>query len=104
MSSLRKAINDKCKSCVYDNLAAGTWRQQVTLCPVTDCALWPHRAQTKAKIPDSVLRYYGIDPTYFQHKATTPNQATTKSSSSSDDGKTASFQGLTDGFEAGQRA
>lgn len=60
MTSLRKAINDKCKSCIYDNLAAGTWRQQVTLCAVDLCSLYEVRPKTGSPIPKSVLAYYGI--------------------------------------------
>jgi len=58
--NLRKPINEMCRSCIYDNLAAGTWRQQVTLCPVKSCALYKVRPQTKSAVPDSVLSYYGI--------------------------------------------
>ena len=57
---LRKRIDDNCKNCSYDPKTAGTWRQQVTLCSVTDCALHPIRPVTKASIPGSVLKYYGI--------------------------------------------
>lgn len=38
-----QAIAAKCRECIHDDLAAGTWRQQVTACPVTDCALWTFR-------------------------------------------------------------
>ena len=43
--SLRKAINDMCKSCIYDpeNIGAGTWRKQVEDCPCVDCPLYPVR-------------------------------------------------------------
>ena len=58
--SLRKCINDNCKTCVYDPKAAGTWRQQVTLCMVMSCDLFPVRPVTKAPIPESVLKYYGV--------------------------------------------
>ena len=58
--SLRKAINDNCKNCIYDNQAAGTWLQQVTLCSVLDCSLYPVRPVTKAAIPESVLNYYSV--------------------------------------------
>jgi len=61
--SLRKAINGKCRDCIYDDLAAGTWRQQVTLCSSPDCPLYRVRPQTKARIPESVLVYYGIAKT-----------------------------------------
>ena len=58
--SLRKCINNHCKTCIYDPKAAGTWRQQVTLCSVIACALHPVRPVTKAPIPNSVLNYYGV--------------------------------------------
>ncbi len=57
---LRKCVDDKCKSCIYDPEAAGTWRQQVTLCSVTKCPLYPVRPVTKSPIPHSVLKYYSL--------------------------------------------
>ena len=60
MTSLRQAINAKCKDCIYDNLAAGTWRQQVTLCAVDLCPLWSVRPKTDLAIPNSVYLYYGV--------------------------------------------
>jgi len=60
---LRKAINEKCKDCIYDDLAAGTWLQQVTLCSSPDCPVYEVRPQTKAKLPDKLLTYYGIAKT-----------------------------------------
>jgi hypothetical protein len=41
--SLRKSINAHCKDCIYDNLAPGSWRQQVALCPIDSCALYKVR-------------------------------------------------------------
>jgi len=41
--SLRAAINAKCKSCVYDNLAPGNWRQQTQGCTVWRCPLYSVR-------------------------------------------------------------
>ena len=58
--SLRKCINDNCKSCIYDPKAAGTWRQQVTLCTVSSCDFFPVRPASNARIPESVLKYYGV--------------------------------------------
>ena len=58
--SLRKAINENCKSCIYDNLAPGTWKQQVTLCSVTSCDLYEIRPKTTRPIPESVLSRYGV--------------------------------------------
>ena len=47
--SLRKAINDKCRQCIYDPKAGmGTWRQQVSACSVYVCPLWPHRPTAQA--------------------------------------------------------
>ena len=58
--SLRKCVDDKCKMCIYDPKAAGTWRQQVTLCSVTICPLYPVRPVTKSPIPIRVLKYYSV--------------------------------------------
>ena len=63
--SLRKCINNHCKTCIYDPKAAGTWRQQVTLCSITNCPLYPVRPVTKAAIPESVLKYYGVSDEDF---------------------------------------
>lgn len=41
--SRQKAIDAKCKDCIYDPLAGGTWRMQTTRCQATDCPLWEHR-------------------------------------------------------------
>lgn len=69
--SLRKAINAKCKSCIYDELAAGTWLGQVTLCSVWRCPLFDVRPTTD-RIPDSVLIYYGIRPEGLIEEADSP--------------------------------
>ena len=58
--NLRKSVDDKCRSCIYDPEAAGTWRQQVTLCSITKCPLYPVRPLTKSPIPHSVLKYYSV--------------------------------------------
>ena len=47
--SLRKAINDHCKSCSYDELDKGTWRYQVQHCGVSKCELYDVRPKTCAK-------------------------------------------------------
>lgn len=41
--SLRKAINEKCRDCIYDPSSSGTWRQQVFSCSVKSCPLWHAR-------------------------------------------------------------
>lgn len=41
--SMRKAINEKCKDCIYDPSAGGTWLKQVELCTMTDCPLYEYR-------------------------------------------------------------
>jgi hypothetical protein len=50
-TSLRKRINAHCVSCVYDDLAAGTWKQQVEACTVTSCPLWDVRPRSNSKSP-----------------------------------------------------
>ena len=47
--SLRAAIDAKCKSCIYDPLAGGTWREQVQGCSSADCPLHPFRPISRPK-------------------------------------------------------
>jgi len=44
--SLRKAINEKCKECIYDEYALGNWRQQTGACTSPNCPLFPHRPRS----------------------------------------------------------
>ena len=48
--SLRKAIDQNCKDCIYDPKWAGggSWRQQVEDCTAKNCALWPVSPLTSA--------------------------------------------------------
>ena len=42
--SLRQAINEKCKDCIYDpHCGGGTWREQVAQCSAVSCPLWEVR-------------------------------------------------------------
>lgn len=45
MASLRRSIDAKCKSCIYDPDARGlgAWREQVAYCYSSNCALHPVR-------------------------------------------------------------
>ena len=38
-----QAIAAFCKACIADPQASGTWREQVTCCQCTGCALWRFR-------------------------------------------------------------
>ena len=64
--SLRKPIDEKCKDCIYDPTVPGTWRQQVALCTAKTCPLWRIRAKPTSPIPESTLRWYGVDLAEFQ--------------------------------------
>ena len=48
----QKAIEEKCRECIYDELDEGTWRMQVEQCQLTDCALYPYRPKSRSKMPD----------------------------------------------------
>ncbi len=37
------AIATKCRECITDPCALGTWREQVAVCACTDCPLWRFR-------------------------------------------------------------
>ena len=55
--SMRKAINDKCKDCIYDPCAPGNWRQQVQACTISTCSLWAYRPKSSAgKAPGSSVQ------------------------------------------------
>ena len=56
--SLRKAINEKCRDCTYDEYGEGTWLKQVELCTCTDCPLYPVRPTPRERNAgnDSKLR------------------------------------------------
>ena len=44
----QSAINEKCKDCIYDSLAGGTWLAQVEGCTDTKCSLHEYRPKTAA--------------------------------------------------------
>lgn len=46
--SLRKAIDLKCKDCIYDPMCSGSWRKQTEACEMKDCSLWDVRPTTGA--------------------------------------------------------
>ncbi len=48
MPSLRAAVNEKCRECIYDPIAAGAWRAQVEACPSRACPLWEVRPVSTA--------------------------------------------------------
>jgi hypothetical protein len=48
MPSMRRAINEKCKDCIFDPAEPGNWRQQVTGCTSEDCALFPLRPMSES--------------------------------------------------------
>jgi hypothetical protein len=64
--SLRKAINAKCKECIYDPLGGtGTWKKQVVECTSKSCPLWPYRptprvTPSKGEIVESSARIQPI--------------------------------------------
>ena len=64
--SLRKPVDEKCKDCIYDSAVPGTWRQQVSLCTIKTCSFWGIRAKPTSPIPESTLRWYGVDLAEFQ--------------------------------------
>jgi len=54
MPSLRKAINEKCKECIYDpHPGNGNWRQQTGACSYVNCPLWPVRPTSEPRVPGS---------------------------------------------------
>ena len=66
--SLRKAIDNMCKSCSYDKHDKGTWRQQIAACTISECPLHKVRpvtgknAGTKTYLTMDLLNYWQIKP------------------------------------------
>jgi len=58
--SRKAAIDRHCRNCIYDPSAPGTWRQQIELCSVADCALYPFRPVGYGTIAESVLGYFHV--------------------------------------------
>jgi len=42
----QEAINKNCRDCCGDELDAGTWREQVERCQITECPLYDFRPKT----------------------------------------------------------
>ena len=47
----QQAIDAKCRECIFDDLADGTWRMQVEQCELTACALYPYRPKSRSNAP-----------------------------------------------------
>ena len=50
MASMKKSIEAKCRDCIYDPMAGGSWRAQVESCTTQSCGLWTVRPLTMATI------------------------------------------------------
>ncbi len=76
--SLRKAINDKCKDCIYDPMykGAGTWKQQIEGCRCKDCPLWQVRPMSASKIDNRVI--YDANTVHLSDKNTLPLSKTSE--------------------------
>jgi hypothetical protein len=60
----QQAINAKCRNCIFDDLANGTWRMQTEACELTGCALHPYRPKSRSNVPSkshsaAVQPHYG---------------------------------------------
>ena len=67
--SLRKAIDAKCKQCVYDAMDVGTAAQQIAACICRDCPLHKVRPITTKQLPVSLLAAYRVDPLKLDDRA-----------------------------------
>lgn len=66
--SLRKAINQFCRECIFDPLGgSGTWRQQVEACTAHNCPIYSVRplpigsSSKRAGGNESSILHYEID-------------------------------------------
>lgn len=61
----QKAINAKCKDCIYDpKCGGGTWRQQTEACTIKTCALWPYRPKSATRVAGHVRLASGAGETH----------------------------------------
>ena len=58
-TSRAKAINDMCKWCIHDPKEKGTWIQQVSVCPATECPLYAHRP-IASSLPAKLIESYNL--------------------------------------------
>lgn len=56
----QQAISAHCKDCIYDSLAPGNWRQQVSGCSFTECNLYAYRPVSKPVKPICVESSAGV--------------------------------------------
>ncbi len=63
--SLRQAINDKCRSCIYDEANVGSCLVQVTLCSCKSCPLYAVRPVTRSPTAEGTLKAYGVTGAEF---------------------------------------
>ena len=80
--SLRAAINAKCRECVYDPAAPGTWREQVAQCSVSRCPPWAIRPAPSGgpfaappRDPSTVAREWLTSPVGWANSGHRPNAA-----------------------------
>lgn len=51
----QRAIDAKCKDCIYDREELGTWREQCTACTITGCPLHAFRPVAKGVRRNGVI-------------------------------------------------
>ena len=65
--SLRAAINQHCRNCLYDNVSgAGSWRQQVEACTAKTCPLYSVRPKSTGYISETEN---ALENSEFGHEA-----------------------------------
>ena len=60
--SLRAAINDKCKECLFDEQERGTWREQIFMCADVRCPLYRVRPRPAITADCRVLEWMRAEP------------------------------------------
>jgi len=66
----RAAVDAKCKDCIHDPAAPGTWREQVALCSSINCALWPLRpAPSGGRFADPPRDALSVTPAWIKAPA-----------------------------------
>lgn len=76
--SLRKAINENCRDCIYDPEVAGSAATQIELCSAYRCKMWvvrPVRSVANRELvgyTESVREYFNLSDEQIQARLADP--------------------------------
>ena len=52
----------KCRDCAFDPDAPGSFKKQIHVCPILDCALWTSRPVSEGSLAGRMTEEQGLSP------------------------------------------